>query len=137
MIVQYGIFLSGLLQGDFGLSYRMSEPVMDVIASRLPATVELSFVAAVMADSGSLVCAAMRIKPPLLGLDGRDETRTNCTSEIKAPSMTPRSKPKVSTPAKAAVATANSERSSSHSAFNAERLSKPAIATKTTAASTG
>ena len=47
--------------------------------------------------------------------------------------MTPRSKPKVSTPAKAAMATTNSERSSSQSAFNVERFSKPAIATKTTA----
>src|SRR5437764_9556855 len=68
---------------------------------------------------------------------GRDETRTNCTSEIKAPSITPRSKQKVTTPAKAAIATTNSERSVSQSSFRVERLSKPAIATKTTAASTG
>jgi peptide/nickel transport system permease protein len=47
--IQFGRFVLNGVQGNFGLSYRMSEPVMGVIGSRLPATVELSFVAAVIA----------------------------------------------------------------------------------------
>ncbi|MGE0152384.1 MAG: ABC transporter permease [Reyranellaceae bacterium] len=47
--IQFGRFVLNAVQGDFGLSYRMSEPVMGVIGSRLPATVELSLVAAVIA----------------------------------------------------------------------------------------
>jgi len=37
-------FVSGLPQGDFGLSYRTQEDVGGMIAERLPATVELAFV---------------------------------------------------------------------------------------------
>ena len=47
--IQFGRFVVNAVQGDFGLSYRMSEPVMRVIGSRLPATIELSLVAAVIA----------------------------------------------------------------------------------------
>ena len=47
--IQFGRFMLQGIQGNFGLSYRMSEPVTSIIASRLPATVELSFVAAVIA----------------------------------------------------------------------------------------
>ena len=68
---------------------------------------------------------------------GRDETRTSCTSEIAAPIMTPRSRPKVSTPPNAAIATTNSGRSLRHSSFKVESLNRLAIATNTTAARTG
>ena len=47
--IQFGRFVLNGVLGNFGLSYRMSEPVMRVIGSRLPATVELSLVAAVIA----------------------------------------------------------------------------------------
>ena len=47
--IQFGRFVVNAVQGDFGLPYRMSEPVMRVIGSRLPATIELSLVAAVIA----------------------------------------------------------------------------------------
>ena len=48
-IVQYGRFLANAARGDFGISYRHRRPVSQLIAERLPATLELSFVAAVLA----------------------------------------------------------------------------------------
>ena len=47
--VRYGRFLLRAAQGDFGLSYTSSRPVGEVIAERLPATVELTLVSAVIA----------------------------------------------------------------------------------------
>ena len=49
MIVQYGFFMSGLLQGNFGLSYVFRQPALDLIMERLPATVEMVVVAMVIA----------------------------------------------------------------------------------------
>ena len=46
--VQFGKFLGNALQGEFGLSYRLSRPVAALIAERAPATLELAFVAAAM-----------------------------------------------------------------------------------------
>jgi peptide/nickel transport system permease protein len=37
-------FIGNMLQGDFGFSYRTQDPVANLIAERLPATVELAFV---------------------------------------------------------------------------------------------
>ena len=51
MIVQYGIFLSGLLQGDFGLSYVFRQPAFDLILERLPATMEMVVVAMIIATA--------------------------------------------------------------------------------------
>ncbi len=47
--VQFARFVGNALQGNFGLSYRLSIPVEEAIGNRLPATLELVFVAAVMA----------------------------------------------------------------------------------------
>jgi peptide/nickel transport system permease protein len=47
--VQYAAFLERALQGDFGLSLRQVQPVSTLIKERLPATLELSFVAALFA----------------------------------------------------------------------------------------
>ena len=47
--IQFVRYVGRVVQGDFGLSYRMSEPVMKVFLTRLPATLELSFVAAMVA----------------------------------------------------------------------------------------
>ncbi|SFU73778.1 peptide/nickel transport system permease protein [Polaromonas sp. YR568] len=47
--LQYLKFVGRAVQGEFGVSYRNIEPVSRVIASRLPATLELSLVAAVLA----------------------------------------------------------------------------------------
>ncbi|MGU9992042.1 ABC transporter permease [Bordetella avium] len=47
--VQFVRFVGNALQGDFGISLRQNEPVSSLIESRLPATLELSFVAALLA----------------------------------------------------------------------------------------
>ena len=47
--VQYANFLGRAVQGDFGLSLRQVRPVSSLIVERLPATLELSFVAALFA----------------------------------------------------------------------------------------
>jgi peptide/nickel transport system permease protein len=47
--VQYGIFVARAARGEFGLSLRQLRPVSTLIVERLPATLELSFVAALLA----------------------------------------------------------------------------------------
>lgn len=47
--VQFGKFVLNAVQGEFGLSYRLSRPVLDLIAERAPATLELAFTAAALA----------------------------------------------------------------------------------------
>jgi peptide/nickel transport system permease protein len=44
--IQFARFIGNAVQGKFGLSYRTSEPVGRMILERLPATLELSFCAA-------------------------------------------------------------------------------------------
>jgi len=43
-VVQFWTFITRAVQGDFGISYRLQEPVMKLILSRLPATLELALV---------------------------------------------------------------------------------------------
>jgi len=47
--VQFLRFLGNAVQGEFGLSYRLSRPVIDLIAERAPATLELALTAAFLA----------------------------------------------------------------------------------------
>ncbi|WBU57389.1 ABC transporter permease [Paracoccus sediminicola] len=42
---QFGIFLSNAVQGDLGTSFVYGRPALDIILERLPATMELAFVA--------------------------------------------------------------------------------------------
>jgi peptide/nickel transport system permease protein len=49
MPVRFSRFVVNAVQGNFGLSYRTTEPVGKMIAQRLPATLELSLVAAIFA----------------------------------------------------------------------------------------
>lgn len=42
LIVRFWAYLLQVLQGEFGLSYRLGRPVVDVLIERLPATVELA-----------------------------------------------------------------------------------------------
>ena len=46
---RYGVFLGNALQGDFGESFYHRRPVSEVIAERLPATIELTLVALIIA----------------------------------------------------------------------------------------
>jgi len=48
-VVQFGRFVGNAARGEFGMSYRHRRPVEDLIAERLPATLELSIIAALMA----------------------------------------------------------------------------------------
>ncbi|WP_219216993.1 ABC transporter permease [Variovorax boronicumulans] len=52
--VQYLRYLGEVLQGDLGVSYRFKRPVAELIAERLPATLELALVAAVFAIVGGI-----------------------------------------------------------------------------------
>lgn len=49
LIVQYGIFLGKALQGDLGTSFVFNIPSIELILSRMPATLELAFCALVIA----------------------------------------------------------------------------------------
>ena len=46
---QFLVYFRNLLQGDFGTSFVYGEPAMSIILQRLPATLELAFVALVLA----------------------------------------------------------------------------------------
>ncbi|MEK6243268.1 MAG: ABC transporter permease [Pseudomonadota bacterium] len=52
--VQYANFVARAVQGEFGLSLRQAQPVSKLIAERLPATLELSMVAALLALVGGV-----------------------------------------------------------------------------------
>ncbi len=47
--VQFGRFVLNAARGDFGISYQQRRPVSDLISERLPATLELSIIAAILA----------------------------------------------------------------------------------------
>lgn len=49
MPVQFFRFVGNALQGEFGISYRLQRPVEHLIAERMPATLELVLVSAVLA----------------------------------------------------------------------------------------
>lgn len=49
LLERYLVFLGNALTGDFGLSFFHRRPVFDVIAERLPATIELTLVALLVA----------------------------------------------------------------------------------------
>jgi peptide/nickel transport system permease protein len=49
LLTQYGLFLQNLLQGDFGRSYVFRQPALGLIMERLPATLEIVFLAMVLA----------------------------------------------------------------------------------------
>ncbi len=46
VVVQFVNYVGRVLQGKFGISYRLGRPVNEILAERLPATLELSLVAA-------------------------------------------------------------------------------------------
>jgi peptide/nickel transport system permease protein len=67
IVVQYGKFVLGALQGDFGSSTRTGIPVSTMIATALPVTIELSLlamlVAVVLGVSTGVVAAVRRGRP--------------------------------------------------------------------------
>jgi ABC-type dipeptide/oligopeptide/nickel transport system permease component len=49
IVVQFANFVSRAATGDFGISYRLQQPVMELILSRLPATLELALISGTLA----------------------------------------------------------------------------------------
>lgn len=49
IVEQYWVFLSGAVTGELGTSFVFGRPAMDVIVERMPATLELAFLAMVIA----------------------------------------------------------------------------------------
>ncbi len=47
LAVQFGRYLSNMVQGDFGTSIKFTRPVVDIISERLPLTIELTLCAMV------------------------------------------------------------------------------------------
>jgi ABC-type dipeptide/oligopeptide/nickel transport system permease component len=53
---QYGRFLGGLVHGDFGLSFRHQQPALGLVIERMPATIQLTLAAMLIA-----VCVAIPV----------------------------------------------------------------------------
>ena len=49
LVVQFGRFAGNMATGDFGFSYQHKRPVIDLIAERLPATLELAGLSIILA----------------------------------------------------------------------------------------
>jgi peptide/nickel transport system permease protein len=49
VVVQYGMWLGSVLEGDLGISYRNRIPVLDLIATKLPVTLELALFSMIIA----------------------------------------------------------------------------------------
>jgi peptide/nickel transport system permease protein len=47
-VVQFARFMKNAAQGEFGISYRLQRPVADLIAERMPATLELVIISAIL-----------------------------------------------------------------------------------------
>ena len=71
--VQFAIWLGQILSGDFGLSIQLRQPVWDLIADALPATIELAFlsmiVAAVAGIAGGLLVFHFRDRLAEVAID--------------------------------------------------------------------
>lgn len=64
LAVQYGRYLSGVVRGNLGESFRFQQPVLQVVASHYPATLELAVVAL-------FVCAAIGIPAGMFAAERR------------------------------------------------------------------
>ncbi len=63
---QYGRYITGVLHGNLGESFRFQQPVLQVVTSHYPATLELSIVAL-------LICALIAIPAGILAAHRRGE----------------------------------------------------------------
>lgn len=67
--LQYFNYLSVLIRGDLGMSFKYGDPVVTVIASRMPATIELSVAAMIISISIALPLGALAGARPNSWLD--------------------------------------------------------------------
>ncbi len=56
LVVQFARFVGNALRADFGISYQLQRPVATLLAERLPATLELVLVSAVLALAVGIPC---------------------------------------------------------------------------------
>ncbi|WP_139418003.1 ABC transporter permease [Agromyces laixinhei] len=70
LFVQYFTYLGGLVTGDWGNSLATKQPVLDELATRLPATLELLFAALLIAVVFGIVLGVVAAKRPGKALDG-------------------------------------------------------------------
>jgi len=67
LMVQYLNFLKNAVQGDFGLSFRFSEPAVSVLFNRFPATLQLGVIAFLMSVAVGLAIGILSaVKPDSL-----------------------------------------------------------------------
>jgi peptide/nickel transport system permease protein len=64
MVVQYGIYMRGLVHGDLGESFTTSNPVTTDLGQKLPATLELGIVALLIAIAISLPLGIAAARQP-------------------------------------------------------------------------
>src|ERR1700734_1054402 len=64
LLTQYGRYITGLLHGNLGESFRFQQPVLQVVTSHYPATLELAIVAL-------LICAGIGIPAGLFAAQRR------------------------------------------------------------------
>ena len=62
--VQYAVFVERAVRGDFGLSLRQVQPVSSLLKERLPATLELSLVAALFALAAGIPMGVLTALKP-------------------------------------------------------------------------
>ena len=62
LIVQYKKYLFNALRGDFGKSYYFNQPVMKLVLERIPATLQLNFLAMLMAFGVAFPLGVMSAK---------------------------------------------------------------------------
>ena len=67
---QYGQFITDFFTGDWGFSYSAGQPVMQQMASRLPASLELGFYAFLLAFLGAIVLGLYSTYRPQKIVDG-------------------------------------------------------------------
>lgn len=61
---RYLDWVGGILQGDFGTSYRSGQPVLERIGERLPVTIELAVLATALALLASSILALVCVRRP-------------------------------------------------------------------------
>ena len=71
LILQYLSYLAGLVTGDWGNSLATKRPVLDELATRLPATLELIFAAMLIAVIFGIILGVVAPKRPGKALAGR------------------------------------------------------------------
>ncbi len=67
---QYWQFITDFFTGDWGFSYSAGQPVMEQMASRLPASLELGFYAFLLAFVGAIVLGLYSTYRPQKAIDG-------------------------------------------------------------------